>query len=63
MWFYTAFITSVISAIAVIVSKKLIAGVSASVLTWATLVLATPIIFSLPFERVYRNLTTYFSWV
>ena len=45
MWFYTAFISSVISAIAVIVSKKLIAGVSASVLTWATLVLATPIIF------------------
>src|SRR3989338_8160773 len=51
MWFYTAFITSVISAIAVIVSKKLIAGVSASVLTWATLVLATPIIFIFTFRE------------
>jgi uncharacterized membrane protein len=45
MWFYTALLTSVISAIVVIVSKKLIKGVSASVLTWATLALATPIIF------------------
>lgn len=32
-------------AVTVIVSKKLIKGVSASVLTWATLALATPIIF------------------
>ena len=45
MWFYTALITSVVSAIAIIVSKKLIVRVGASVLTWATLVLATPIIF------------------
>lgn len=45
MWFYTALLTSVVTAVTVIVSKKLIKGVSASVLTWATLVLATPIIF------------------
>jgi len=45
MWFYTALITSVVSAIAIIISKKLIVRVGASVLTWATLVLATPIIF------------------
>ena len=45
MWFYTALITSVITAIIAIVGKKLVANVSASVLTWATLVLATPIIF------------------
>jgi drug/metabolite transporter (DMT)-like permease len=44
VWFYKALLTSVISAIAVIVSKKLIKGVSATVLTWAALVLSTPII-------------------
>lgn len=45
MWFYAALQTSVITAIIAIVSKKLINNVSASVLTWATLALATPIIF------------------
>ncbi len=45
MWFYEALLTSVITAIIAIVSKKLVLNVSASVLTWATLVLATPIIF------------------
>ena len=50
MWFYTALLTSVVSAGAVIISKKLIKDVSASVLTWATLVLATPIIFIFAFR-------------
>ena len=45
MWFYAALLTSVITAIIAIISKKLVLNVSASVLTWATLVLATPIIF------------------
>lgn len=51
MWFYTALLTSIVSAIAIIVSKKLIQGVSASVLTWATLVLATPIILVFTFQE------------
>lgn len=51
MWFYTALLTAVVSAIAVIVDKKLIKGVSASVLTWATLVLATPIIAIFAFRE------------
>lgn len=45
MWFYAALVTSFVSAISVIINKRLIKGVSAVVLTWATLVLATPIIF------------------
>jgi drug/metabolite transporter (DMT)-like permease len=44
MWFYTALLTSVLSAFTVILSKRLLKGVSPSVLTWVTLVLATPII-------------------
>ncbi|OGM20961.1 hypothetical protein A2771_04395 [Candidatus Woesebacteria bacterium RIFCSPHIGHO2_01_FULL_38_26b] len=51
MWFYTALLTSVVSATAVIISKKLIKSVSASVLTWATLVLATPIILIFTFRE------------
>lgn len=45
MWFYVALLTSVVSAFIVIVDKRLLKGVSATVLTWATLVLATPFIF------------------
>lgn len=45
MWFYAALLASVLTATIAIVSKKLVLNVSASVLTWATLVLATPIIF------------------
>ena len=44
MWFYLALATSLISAISVIFSKKILKGVSPSVLTWCTLLLATPII-------------------
>lgn len=44
MWFYIALATSVISAISVILNKRILKGVSPSVLTWCTLVLATPII-------------------
>lgn len=45
MWFYAAVLASVLTASIAIVSKKLVPNVNASVLTWATLVLATPIIF------------------
>ncbi len=45
MWFYVALLTSLVGAVEVIITKKLVKGVGASVLTWATLVLATPIIF------------------
>lgn len=44
MWFYIALTTSLISAVSVIFSKKILKEVSPSVLTWCTLVLATPII-------------------
>jgi len=44
MWFYIALATSLISAVSVIFSKKILKGVSPSVLTWCTLFLATPII-------------------
>jgi bacterial/archaeal transporter family protein len=45
MWFYIALLTSFISAFIVIVDKRLLKEVSALVLTWTTLVLATPFIF------------------
>lgn len=45
MWFYAALLASVLTATIAIVSKKLVLSVGAPVLTWATLVLATPIIF------------------
>ncbi|HFQ92750.1 MAG TPA: hypothetical protein ENK32_01980 [Anaerolineae bacterium] len=44
MWFYTALVASVVSAISVILSKKILANVSPIILTWCTLVLATPAI-------------------
>ena len=44
MWFYIAIITSIISAISVIFNKKILKGVSPSILTWCTLVLSTPFI-------------------
>lgn len=47
MWFYAALLTSVVSSFGVIASKKLIKNVSAVVLTWTTLLFATPIIFIL----------------
>ncbi len=44
MWFYIALATSLISAVSVIFSKKILKGVSPSTLTWCTLFLSTPII-------------------
>lgn len=44
MWFYIALATSLISAVSVIFDKKILKEVSPSVLTWCTLLLATPII-------------------
>lgn len=44
MWFYFALATSFISAVSIILNKRILKGVSPSVLTWCTLLLATPII-------------------
>jgi|GEM_PF-929359 len=62
MWFYKALLTAVISAISVIVSKKLIHGVRAAVLTWATLVLATPLIFVFALRQGWPQVSGLF-WV
>lgn len=44
MWFYITLTAYFISAISIILDKRILKGVSPSVLTWCTLVLATPII-------------------
>jgi drug/metabolite transporter (DMT)-like permease len=51
MWFYIAIITSTISAISVILSKKVLKGVSPSVLTWFTLVISTPFVAYFAFKE------------
>jgi transporter family protein len=45
MWFYLALANSFFSAVSVVLTKKLLQHVSATLLTWIVLVLATPIIF------------------
>lgn len=60
MWFYLALATSLISAISVIFSKKILKGVSPSVLTWCTLVLATPIIAIFTIKEGIPNLNVLF---
>src|SRR3989339_2261968 len=60
MWFYLALATSLISAVSVILSKKILKGVSPSVLTWCTLVLATPIIAVFAIKEGIPNLNTLF---
>lgn len=44
MWFYVALSASLVSAIATIYNKKILDGISSSVLFWCTLVLSTPFI-------------------
>ena len=44
MWFFFALAAAVIAAISIIISKELLKGVTASVLTWGQIVLSTPII-------------------
>src|SRR3990167_9641140 len=51
MWFYLALATSVISAISVILNKKILRGVSPLVLIWCTLLLATPIVAFFAFKQ------------
>ena len=60
MWFYLALATAVISAISVIFSKRILKGVSPSVLTWCTLVLATPIIAIFAAKEGIPTLNTLF---
>ncbi len=60
MWFYIALATAVISAISVILNKKILNGVSPSVLTWCTLVLATPIIAVIAIKEGIPSLNSLF---
>lgn len=61
MWFYIALATSVISAVSVIFTKKILKGVSPSVLTWCTLLLATPIIAIFAVKEGVPNLNILFA--
>ena len=56
MWFYIALATSLISAVSIILNKRILKGVSPSVLTWCTLVLATPIIAIFAIKEGIPNL-------
>ena len=60
MWFYVALLTSLVSAFTVVINKKLIDGVSATVLTWATLVLATPAIALVAYRQGIPQLNILF---
>jgi len=60
MWFYIALATSVISAVSTTLNKRILRGVSPSVLTWCTLVLATPIIAIFAVREGVPNLNTLF---
>ncbi len=60
MWFYIAIITAVIFAISVILNKRILKGVSPLVLTWCTLVLATPIIVVIAIKEGIPSLNLLF---
>lgn len=60
MWFYFALATSFISAVSIILNKRILKGVSPSVLTWCTLVLATPIIAIFAIKEGVPNLNILF---
>lgn len=60
MWFYIALATSLISAVSVIFDKKILKEVSPSVLTWCTLLLATPIIAIFAIKEGIPSLNTMF---
>jgi drug/metabolite transporter (DMT)-like permease len=60
MWFYIALVTSLISAVSIILNKRILKGVSPSVLTWCTLVLATPIIAIFAIKEGVPNLNVLF---
>jgi len=56
MWFYIALATSLISAISIILNKRILKGVSPSVLIWCTLLLATPIVAIFAIKEGIPNL-------
>jgi drug/metabolite transporter (DMT)-like permease len=60
MWFYIALATSIISATSIVLNKRILKGVSPSVLTWCTLVLATPIIAIFAIKEGIPNLNSLF---
>lgn len=61
MWFYFALATSFISAVSIILNKRILKGVSPSVLTWCTLLLATPIIVIFAIKEGVPNLNILFA--
>lgn len=60
MWFYLALTAALISAVSVILNKKILKGVSPLVLTWCTLALSTPIIAIFAFREGIPNLNIFF---
>ncbi|MDO8513411.1 MAG: DMT family transporter [bacterium] len=61
MWFYVALGSSVIGAISIILNKRILRSVSPLVLTWCTLVLATPIIAIFAIKEGMPNLNSWFA--
>ena len=61
MWFYIALTTSLVSAVSVIFQKRILKDVSPSVLTWSTLVLATPVIAVVAVIEGIPNLNNIFA--
>jgi len=59
-WFYKALATSLISAVSVNINKRIIRDVSPLVLTWMTLVVATPIIAFITIKEGLPNLNVLF---
>jgi drug/metabolite transporter (DMT)-like permease len=56
MWFYIALAASLISAISIILNKRILKEISPLVLTWCTLFLATPIIVIFAIKEGIPNL-------
>lgn len=61
MWFYVALIASIVSAISVVLNKRILKSVSPGVLTWCTLVLATPIVAVLAIKEGIPKLNILFA--
>ena len=61
MWLYIAIITTVISAFSIILNKKqLNKSISPQLLTWVTIVIATPIIFAVTIKNGIPKTGNYF---
>ena len=60
MWFYFAIFTSITSGFSIILSKKTLNNVSPIVLYWATLAVATPVLFVSAFIHAIPRVNKYF---